>query len=559
MEPLRTLNQCLIDVGLVRLRIIARLWGLEVKATRPLEIAAELAQALGVPAHAADLWRSLPEDERAALTALLDAGGMMPTATFLRRFGEIRPIGPGRLERETPWRNPVGPAEGLWYRGIIFEGFAADARETYPVFFVPAELRAALPVESGTEGAHVQLEPAPPPTERFDPPDLLLDDLPTVLSFIHNKVVRPRDNTFTAWPEQQRRQLERALRKPDAQRLDFILHLIAHLGWTNIGDDGRLRLVAEPVIAWLQETVGASRALLVDAWLGMPDWNELWRLTDLQPDDTGTWRHDPTLARTVLLRYLGGLPRGGWVRIDDFVGAIKATDPDFQRPGGDYEAWYVRDGTSGAYLTGFESWDHVEGVLLRVLLSKPAWWLGLVDLGGTAQDEPFDVFRPSEEVDLIPDDLTLASLVRPDLTVALPAARRFERFQLARVADLVSADDPYVYRLTPASLERARRQRIGPEKVLNFLDGLSSAPLPEAVRSSLTRWDERGTEVWLERAVLLRVTDEAVMEHIIASPTAGRYVGRRIGPTVAAVSERDWPGLLDALVDLGLLAEVVGI
>lgn len=558
MEPLRTLRQCLIDTELAHLRVIARLWGLEVEAKRPLEIAAELAEALADPAHAAGLWEGLPDGERVTLMALLDAGGLMPAAAFTRRFGEIRAMGPGRLEREMPWRDPISPAEGLWYRGLIYEGFAGEGGETYPVFFVPAELQAALPV--GVEGvpAAIRLAPASSPAHCRASGDLLLDDLTTALAYVHNETVHPPTDAPGTWPEGAQQALIHQLRDPDAERLAFILHLIGHLGWTRLDDEGRLRLVAGPVTAWLQGTAAESRAALLSAWREMTNWNELWRLPSLQPDDTGTWRNDPTLARAALLDYLAALTPGRWGRIADFIGAIKATDPDFQRPGGDYEAWYIRDAASGAYLTGFESWDQVEGALLRALLTGPAWWLGLVELGGETEGGPPEVFRPLLVERPGPVDVP-SSVVRADLTVTMPAARRFERFQLARVADLVSAGDLYVHRLTPASLSRGRRQKIDAAKVLGFLDGLSDAPLPQSVRSSLTRWAERGTEVWLERTVLLRVASEAVLQEILASPKASRYVGQVTGPTAAVVAEKDWSKLVDTLAELGLLAELVDI
>ena len=82
MESLPTLRQCLVDTELVRLRVIARLWGVDVEANRGFEIAAELAQYMTTPAHAADTWRLLPEGERSVLEALLNAGGTMPAAAF---------------------------------------------------------------------------------------------------------------------------------------------------------------------------------------------------------------------------------------------------------------------------------------------------------------------------------------------------------------------------------------------------------------------------------------------------------------------------------------------
>jgi hypothetical protein len=95
--------------------------------------------------------------------------------------------------------------------------------------------------------------------------------------------------------------------------------------------------------------------------------------------------------------------------------------------------------------------------------------------------------------------------------------------------------------------------------MLGFLEDLSAAPLPGSLRSSLTRWSERGTEVWLERTVLLRVADEKLLQQIVDSPKTGRYVRRVVGQTAAMVAEKDWSTLAQALAELGLLAEVIGI
>jgi hypothetical protein len=245
------------------------------------------------------------------------------------------------------------------------------------------------------------------------------------------------------------------------------------------------------------------------------------------------------------------------VQLTDFIRAVKATDPDFQRPGGDYESGYIRDSASGEFLSGFESWDRVEGVLLRALLLGPAWWLGVVELGSEEKDGPRDVLRAVLASKTDPASEPSLAVIHPTLTVTMPAQRRFERFQLARVADLVSVGDAFVYRLTPASLARARQQHIDLERVLSFLQGLNETPLPRAVRSSLTRWAERGTEVWLKRTVLLRVSDEEVMGQITASPRTKRFIVDVVGPTTATVAEKDWESLLVALAELGFLTEEV--
>jgi hypothetical protein len=555
MQPLPTLKQCLIDTDVTHLRVIERLWGLEIKAKRPLEIATELAVALSDPDNAMDVWSALTEREQVALQVLIDAGGQLPAPAFARRFGAIRPMGPGRLEREAPWRDPETTTEALWLWGLIYEGFAADAKEMHPIFFVPAELRAALPVQAHGEGPRLRLASVDPPDRVQGGGDLLLHDVTTVLSFVLNQGVRLRAGLSRSWPDQTLEAVQGWLRDANPERLVFIIHLIEHLDWVQQTEDGHVRLVPEPVMQWLQADIGNAQRHLIDGWRRLTDWNELWRLTDLQPDDAGTWRNDPTLAREALLRFLCDLEPGAWVSVDDFVNAVKTVDPDFQRPGGDYEAWYVRDPASGQYLKGFDSWDRVEGELLRALLTGPAHWLGLVNLGlpknATTPDRFCVATSPLEPRESPPP------VIQSDSTIIMPAALRYERFQLARIATLDRVGDPYTYRITPASMERARSQRIDLERMLHFLSELSAAPLPETVRSGLSRWHQEGTEVWLEEVVLLRVTSEELLQQIVNQPKTGRYIKRVLGPTAAVVSQKDWSRLRTALAESGLLAEVV--
>ncbi|MGD8969160.1 MAG: hypothetical protein PVI07_16770, partial [Anaerolineae bacterium] len=97
------LRQCLLDTYLVRLRAIARFWEIDLAARRQREVALELAEAMDNPEAVARAWRVLPFDQRQALRALLASDGRMPQRVFTRQWGEIRAMGPGRMEREQPW------------------------------------------------------------------------------------------------------------------------------------------------------------------------------------------------------------------------------------------------------------------------------------------------------------------------------------------------------------------------------------------------------------------------------------------------------------------------
>src|SRR5271165_4701796 len=119
MSLMRDLFNTLSDYDLELLRVIANRWDVDLNSRDHDESAALLAKAMQDSARAEEIWDRLTDEQRGALQTLLGAGGRMPTLVFTRLFGEIRPVGPGRLEREKPYLNPVSLAEALYYRGLI--------------------------------------------------------------------------------------------------------------------------------------------------------------------------------------------------------------------------------------------------------------------------------------------------------------------------------------------------------------------------------------------------------------------------------------------------------
>lgn len=559
---MRSLQQCLLDIDFVHLRAIARFWDVELATTRQRDAAAALAEAMAAPEAVTRAWETLATGPRRALEKLLAAGGKMPFLAFTRDWGEIRTMGPARLEREQPWQAPISPAEGLWYSGFIARAFDQGPDGAYEVVFVPPELLAHLPTPP-TPPQALALETVPTPSRIRADGEALLDDICTLLAYLQNEQVRP--DADGNWPPGHTARLTRQLRDPDPARLAWMRHLVQRLGWLRTGDS-RVRPEPAPVTAWLQSPGVQQRETLAAAWRDDPTWNDLFRVPTLRPEDTGAWRNDPLLARQAILRHLHACTPGEWYDLDGFVAAIKQADPDFQRPGGDYTTWYIRDAATGAYLSGFESWDAVEGALIRYLITGPLAWLGLVDLGElpasfrlTPAGAAF-LGVGGESKDRAGQGQAPSLRVRADFTVAAPAARRYERFQLSRVADwCATAEDHFIYRITPTSLERARRHGIPVARVLDFLGRVTDAPLPRFVEAALKRWEMHGAEAHIERAVLLRIADEELMNQIASSPPIRHLIRERIGPTVALVNEHDWPRLIPALSEAGLLPDIIAL
>ncbi|MEE8390053.1 MAG: helicase-associated domain-containing protein [Anaerolineae bacterium] len=555
---------------MTQLQAIARFWDVELTSNRQRDVVAQLAEAMTAPKTITDAYSALPDDQRQALDALLAAGGRMPLRVFARQWGEIRTMGPGRLDRKRPWQEPTSPAEGLWYKGFVSRAFNPEAKETYEIIFVPPELHAHLPAPPAPPPI-ITLEPAPEPTTVRSAGATLLDDACTLLAYLQNEQLRPRPDGN--WPARHEARLAQRLYDPSPARLTLLRHLSQRLGWLRVTDSVLLRPDPGPVAAWLQSSTSQQRAALVKAWRDDPTWNDLFHVPTLHSEDTGAWRNDPLLARKAILHHLKTRAPNAWYKLDDFIVAIKQTTPDFQRPGGDYTTWYIRDAVTGAYLSGFESWDKVEGALIRHLITGPLAWLGLVALGAADSDKSPTTFRlaPAGTIFLgltePPSAAEPAALtLRPDFTVLVPPARRYERFQLARIADWVASPlsggiegGDFVYRVTPTSLKRARRQGIPIARVLEFIGQVTDAPVPRFVEAALTRWDARGAEVRLEQVLLLRLSNEELMTQITSSPRTRRLIHEQIGPTTALVREHDWPRLVVALGEMGFLADIVAL
>ncbi len=568
---MHTLRASLLDEPPQRVMAIAEAWDIPLEAASPAEMAEALSSAMrnsdidGAPA-AQRVRDRLPADALAALNPLLASNGRLPSAAFERRFGEIRPMGPGRLERERPWRAPANVAETLWYRGFIFRAFDRAARDPAEWFYVPAELRDALgaanapamsPGPERIEGLASKL----PTTTEIDSP--LLDDITTLLIHIQTEDARLRRDG--EWARESRQAAGRWLRNPEGVadgrpggRFAFLTGLITAMGWAR-AQDGRLRLNPQPVAGWLQLAPGRQRDALFSAWRDNPDWNDLWRVDGLSFEMTHAWSNTPARERQSALRALeAAAAPGGWQTLlrdlrsspprwqamsaaSALVAAVKRDAPEFMRPDGRYDTWHIRDARTGDFLNGFEHWDRIEGAYLMALLSGPLAWLETDRLNEPATSAP----EPS---------LRLASGAE---VIALPGAR-FARFQLARIAQPLGPreDGGWGFTLTPRALGAAARQGISEQRAIEFLEKGAGAPLPAALTRAIGRATGRGAEARAEAGVLLRAREPALLDALLRLDAGRRGLIERVGPGVALIRPADVGAIAAAAAEMGVLIDL---
>ncbi|UCG25112.1 MAG: helicase-associated domain-containing protein, partial [Chloroflexota bacterium] len=497
----------------------------------------------------------LGPEEADALGDLIAAGGRLPVASFERQHGPVRTMGPARIEREEPWLDPVSPAEGLWYRGFLYRAFdESEGSETVEYYYLPNELYSNAAGISSTGAASEPqpadgLQPVSPP-EQFSPTDTAaVDDLTAILSAAQEGAIH----------EGELARLQPYFLSPNLDRTSLLFTLAWEMKLLRVTDEGARP--ARQVLTWLRRSRDEQARDIANAWSNSA-WNELLHTPGLSFE--GGWQNDPILARTALLDVLSRT--GDWFRLSDLVARVRDSTPDFQRPDGNYDTWYIRDADSGGYLSGFESWDLVEGRLLRFLLIGPLAWLGLTEtaMAGSGQETLFRLTplaldwlagEPPAE-----SEVTMPIVVREDGAILVPFnASRYERFQVARVAEAepLLPGKPAGYRLTPRSLERAREQGIGADRLGEFLARASQRPAPAGVLRAIQRWSERGSEATLEDVVLLRVRDAEVLEKLRANPKTRAYFSESMGDHAALVRAGDWPKLRQAAAAMGLFIDVL--
>ncbi|NLE75595.1 MAG: hypothetical protein GX605_02435, partial [Chloroflexi bacterium] len=465
MKPLRDV---LLRYDMALLEAIAASREVVLAESDRLDAADALCAALTEPSSLAYALARLGHPARQALRSLMAVGGRQRAALWERRWGELRPFGPGRLRREAPWRQPTNVTERLWYLGLISRAFDKEGDGTREYVFIPDELQPAVVQWLGNQGAAgvESLGPgsAAPPAMAVSAGRGFAEAALAALTYTFNARVRVsaggrlHREDLAAWREYVGRRAGWA----EADEPFALLHLLLRDGGLLGPEAGRLRPQLAAARPWLETPVDEALAVLQRAWLETLRWNDLWRVSTLRCERTG-WMNDPRQARQAVCALLGQATAGAWYAVHDLVDALQGENPDFQRPDGDYDSWFIRDAGSGQYLRGFESWPLVEGALVRYLLTGPLHWLGVVDLDGESQRfslSPVGTALLSGDARPAVGPPEPARWAEPLLLELPPESSLLDRFQLARLAEWQESEPPRRYRLTASSVGRGLRQRL---------------------------------------------------------------------------------------------------
>lgn len=546
------LNQ---DIG--HLRIIADLWGLELDSTDSDLARDELSASLLDFNLLTDLLDSLPPEADSAIAALLASNGRVAWATFARQFGDIREMGAGKRDREHPHRNPISVSEILFYRGILARAFFDTDKGSQEFAYTPDDLFELMKEERGKNLANFaglavnNSEPLGRPASPNEKgkeilaDDSILDDATTLLAALR----MGRSN----W--------------------QFDLRLAPLLTSANLITSNNIQ--TEPVKIFLESPRNDALKTVYDSWLESDSFNELKLMPSIICE--GEWKNSPRETRKTILGFIGSVPANKWWSVTSFVQAIKQKQPDFQRPAGDYDSWFIKRASDGQYLRGFDSWNEVDGALIRFVINT-LHWLGKVDLSIAEGTGEATAFRIKSKVEGQRSDLRPSTFdekgkiaVSSNGNISIPRdAPRVVRYQVARFCEWdkpVGLDTGlaiarpystnrgvYKYHITAQSLKHAKVQGLKAEQLLSLLVKHTDNKVPPPLVKALKRWEARGTEARAEDQTILRVSQPEVLEEMRKS-RAGKFLGEVLSPTAVIVKSGAIQKVMEAMAELGILTE----
>lgn len=539
------LDQSLHEYDLGQLEIIAELWGIDLKAPNLKEARQSLIRQITTRPLVEEVFESLSDQAQQALHQLKQSDNRQHWALFTRRYGEIREMGPGKRDRQKPHHHPVSTSETLWYRGLVARAFFETSEGPVEFAYLPDDLAVLLPAESTND--HTPPSRPATPEERSEVTlanDHVLDHACTLLAALRvGKGVDEIGPYTEDWPY------------PSGTLRSLLMS-------ANLIDEAGQPL-AQEVKSFLEMPRGKALLHLNHSWLTNATHNDLGQLPQLRIE--GEWRNDPLLTRRNVMALLEQLDMETWWSLPAFISTVKTRQPDFQRPAGDYDSWYVKDQASGDFLRGFEHWDQVDGALLQYLVCGPLHWLGLVDLAAAGKDQQPLAFRFSVAAPALLDGKAPRSQTKEDepitvdkkLQVIIPRlAPRAVRYQIARFCEwLPPHKHEYRYRFTPEALEQAQSQGLQVKQLLNLLRRHGSTQLPPNLVKALTRWQQYGTQATMTRMMVLQVSQPQILAELRES-RAARFLGDPLGPTTITVKAGAWQQVLEALGEMGYLGEL---
>jgi hypothetical protein len=538
------LIETLIDYEPDLLDMIAENWGVDQDLDLKKNRAKQIAELVNDEPLMEEILQALPQTHRGALQRLSANNGRMPLDQFERDYGELREIGAARRAKMRPDRDPASISENLYYKGMIARAFFKQGLETMEFIYIPDEFQTFLSQRiSHQDAGSIPVLPETSVQRSFHANDLILEHACTLLAALRADISSE----------------DLKLENPEIP-VSFLGQVLRAAGLI----DNKQQVITEKAGAFLEAPRARSFSKLINAWRESRIVDETHLLSKLEFE--GKIKRNPALTREKVLSAIGPLSDEHWIQIDEFVSWMEVYQPDILRSGGEYDSWIIREQSSGHYIKGFENWKHVEGALLRTMIHGPLFWMGLIELGMKEKHtrKP-DIFRLSKwaRTLMAGKEIHFEKRGTYDFTIqkdgSIIIQRSFPlhvRYQIARFCEWgETKKGRYHYHISHSSLLRATQQGLKVEQLILLINKYGKKPIPPSVPNALERWKKNNLEAVFEQPILLRVRSAKILDELMAS-RAKRFIQVRLNETSAIVKTGSVEALKNALMDIGILADI---
>jgi len=361
----------------------------------------------------------------------------------------------------------------------------------------------------------------------------------------------------------------------EAERLLFLRLIAQALGLLE-ARDGVVRAV--DASAFFAQSLAERARRAFAAWRDGVFWNELLHLPDMTlrppPAPLEPARPEALRARQAALALLEAEASEGWTPRAALLALARLRQQHLLFPprgkglvdrysaAGNPFGWDFRP--RGGWLAPHDGWMRVEGAFLAGVIEGPLHWLGAVDLDCSASGKPLAYRLSSVGLALLGQrdwpaalDETEAGrlVIQPNFEMlALPPVRESALLVLDQLAERQSLDQVALYRLTRERWLSALRLGQSAEALIQALEQMTQAALPQNTRYSLLEWERQAQRVRLARDVALLETPEAaLLDALLADDASAALILRRLTPTAALVDRQRLDLLYQALLKRGQL------
>jgi len=283
-------------------------------------------------------------------------------------------------------------------------------------------------------------------------------------------------------------------------------------------------------------------------------------------------------ARSVISSALG-LVRG-WTSFQTLIGYIRESHYEFFLP-----RVYRDESSSGYYyaprhpytaagnplgwewsfsttMDESEGWRRVEGQLITWQVTRPFYWMGLVDMGahktGATEPDCFQLSAPGRWLLAggAPPQIPVGGgqvVVQPDFTIlAFDPVSDAVLYRLEKFSRRVSTERAILFRLSQPSVYAGQQAGWDAPRIQTYLEELSRQALPANIARTLAEWQTVHERIRIYPRVNVLHASPADLDALAANAKTADLLARRVSSEVVVLPAQHKPAAMKKLlVELG--------